>query len=285
MIWQVFLDCCLDAFLDCLKMAPFLFAAFLLLEWIEDHSQSFLNKVLQNRWLGPLAGSIFGCVPQCGFSSLASSLYSGGVIPVGTLLAVYLSTSDEAILIMLSDPTAIKSVGLLLLSKVMIGIIAGYIINMAIFMLPGKQKHVEDLCEKCHCHDSGSSSIFRSAWNHTYTLFRFILVCAVILNMAMELVGTNALQTLFLEGHIYQVFLTALVGLIPNCAVSILLTQLYMQGILSFGSTIAGLCSGAGVGLILLFRLNKNKKENLIIMAMLYVIAVVAGGILSVMIG
>ena len=268
-------DVFLDALLDCLKMLPFLFLAFVLLEWIETHSQSILNRLLQHKIIGPLAGSVFGCIPQCGFSSLASSLYAGGVIPLGTLLAVYLSTSDEAILIMLSDPSAISSVGLLLVWKVLIGITAGYLVNVLLWILPGSTKHVEDLCEHCHCHEN--HSILRSAWNHTLSLFCFLLVCSFALNLAMELVGTHALQSLFLQGHVYQVFLTALVGLIPNCAVSILITQLYMDGILSFGSAIAGLCSGAGVGLILLVRLNRNMKENLMIIGILYGIAVIAG--------
>ena len=241
----LFLDAALDALLDSLRMLPFLFVAFLILEALEHYSSNRLTHFFQHKKGGPAIASLLGCIPQCGFSTLISSLYCGGIVTVGTLIAVYLSTSDEAILILLAHPDRAGVVGKLLLAKLIIAIPAGYLVDFIWNRWRHPQKHVEDLCDHCGCHDH--HGIIRPALNHTLKLFAFILVF----------------------------------GLIPNCAASILITQLFLEGAISFGSAVAGLCTGAGIGLVVLFKTSRNKKECFAITGILYLIAVIAGMILQ----
>lgn len=279
MSFDLLLECSTDALFDCLRMLPFLFAAFLILESLEHYSGGLLPRVLKHRHSGPAVGGILGCVPQCGFSALASSLYCGGAVTIGTLLAVYLSTSDEALLILLAHPEQSGLIGRLLLAKLAIAIPSGYLVDFLWNRRPHKQKHVEDLCEHCGCHDH--HGIVYPALNHTLKLFLFLLVFTFALNLLIELIGLEALSRVLLGGSIFQPFLTALLGLLPNCAASILITQLFLEGVISFGAAVSGLCTGAGVGLVILFKTNKNVRENLTITGILYGIAVFAGILLQ----
>lgn len=264
-----------DALIDSLRMLPFLFAAFLILEAMEHYSGSLLPDIFKHKKAGPAVGAVLGCVPQCGFSALISSLYCGGIVTTGTLLAVYLSTSDEAILILLAQPEKAGVVGKLVLAKLLIAVPAGYLADVIWNRRPHPVKHVEDLCSHCGCHDH--RGIIRPALNHSLKLFVFILVFNGLLNILIELIGLESLSRILLGGTLLQPFLTALIGLIPNCAASVLITQLFLDGVISFGSAIAGLCTGAGIGLVILFRTNKNVTENLTITGILYLIAVIAG--------
>lgn len=281
-VWDSFID----ALLDCVKMLPFLFAAFLLMEALEHHAADKMHEILvKTNRLGPVAGALLGCVPQCGFSILASNLYAGGVVTLDTLLAVYLATSDEAVIILIGGQAPAHDILMVMLVKVMIAIAAGYLIRliMSVFRLhAGRQKSIENLCrdEHCGCHD-GKSSIFRSALIHTFKIFFFILIFTFALNVLLEVIGFEEISRVLLSDSLFQPFLTSLIGLIPNCGASVVLTQLYMDGILSFGALTAGLCSSAGLGLIVLFRINRDKKDNLCVVAILYAIAVVAGLILQ----
>ena len=275
----LFLDAALDALLDSLRMLPFLFVAFLILEALEHYSSNRLTHFFQHKKGGPAIASLLGCIPQCGFSTLISSLYCGGIVTVGTLIAVYLSTSDEAILILLAHPDRAGVVGKLLLAKLIIAIPAGYLVDFIWNRWRHPQKHVEDLCDHCGCHDH--HGIIRPALNHTLKLFAFILVFNAVLNLLLEGIGLESLSKALLGGTVFQPFLTALLGLIPNCAASILITQLFLEGAISCGSAVAGLCTGAGIGLVVLFKTSRNKKECFAITGILYLIAVIAGMILQ----
>ena len=273
-------DILLDTTLDSLRMLPFLFVAFLLLEALEHYSTAFINNTLAKiNKAGPLVGALFGCIPQCGFSVMASNLYAGGVISLGTLLSVFLATSDEAILVLIGHPGNGSSILALIVTKIIIAIIAGYIAD---FFLKGRistKKDIGNLCTNCGCHDH--HGLLRPALNHTLKLFAYIFVFSGILNFLIALLGLNTLSAFLLEGSLIQPFLAALIGFIPNCGASVLLTELYLNGALSFASVVAGLCTNAGIGLVVLFRVNKDQRENLKITGLLYLIAAIAGLILQ----
>ena len=268
------------AFLDTIRMAPFLLAAFLALEALEHYSNNYMNRILGKVGkAGPVVGALFGCVPQCGFSVAAANLYSGGVITLGTLLAVFLSTSDEAVLILLGNPGSGGVIAQLLIGKVLIGILFGYLTDL-ILRKKKEEKHIEDLCRSCGC--SGHGGILKPALRHTLRLTVYILVFTLVLNLLLEWIGTDTLTAALGRDTWFQPLLTALLGLIPNCASSILITELYLAGGLSFASAMAGLCAGAGVGLAVLFKTNHPVKENVAILALLYVISAAVGVILEI---
>ena len=262
------------AFLDTVRMVPFLLAAFLALEALEHYSNNYMNRVLGKVGkAGPAVGAVFGCVPQCGFSVAAANLYSGGVITLGTLLAVFLSTSDEAVLILLGNPGSGPVIVRLLLGKVLIGIGFGYLADLVL------RNKKEDLCRSCGCSDHGG--ILKPALKHTVRLTAYILVFTFVLNVLLEWIGMNTLTAILGRDTWFQPLLTALLGLIPNCASSILITELYLAGGLSFAAAMSGLCAGAGVGLAVLFKTNRPMKENLGILALLYVISAAVGLLLE----
>ena len=228
-------------------------------------------------------GSLLGCIPQCGFSVFAANLYSGGVITLGTLLAVFLATSDEALIILISEPSRGRDILLLLLFKIVIGITAGYIVDLFVKKHPEKEKHdIGDICKGEHCHCDEHKGIFVPALTHTLKVFGFLLVFTLALNFAIELLGADRLSEILLGNTFFQPLIAALIGLIPNCAASVLLTEMYLGGALSFASVIAGLCSGAGIGLMVLFRTNKKPRENLKILGLLYGISAFSGVIIEI---
>ena len=239
-------DVLLDAILDSMKTLPFLFGAFLLMEAAEKHYGKHMDAILKkSKWGGPLAGALLGCIPQCGFSVIASNLYAGGLITLGTLLAVYLSTSDEAIILLLADSSRGSDILKLMLTKVIIGILAGYVTDL-IFFKQRQGRNMEQICSDCHCEEE--NGILKPALHHTIHLFSWLLVLTLILNVVMELTGAEQLSAWLLGNTVFQPVLAALIGLIPNCAASVILTQLYLSGAISFASVVAGLCTGAGAG-------------------------------------
>lgn len=274
------LDALLDGVLDTLRTLPFLFAAFLVIEAIEHYSGSYSNRILAKvGTAGPFLGAVLGCIPQCGFSVAAANLYSGGLITLGTLLAVFLSTSDEAVLVLLAHPGSGRVIGSLLLWKVIIGMGVGCLADL--FLQKRKEeKHIEEMCKNCGCSDT--SGVFRPALLHTARLGAYLLIFTFCLNLVLELVGIEQLSRFLGKDTLFQPFLAALLGLIPNCASSVLITELYLTGGLSFGAAIAGLCAGAGVGTAVLFRSNHPMRENLVILALLYGSAAAAGLLLGV---
>lgn len=266
-----------------LSMLPFLFVAFLVMEALEHYSGNLIERsLIRTSKAGPAIGALLGCVPQCGFSVIASNLYAGGIIKLGTLLAVFLSTSDEALLILLAHPDSSGDILPLLAVKVVIAIIAGYLVNFLFGKYIVSEKCIEELCEDSCCGCDEEHGILRPAITHTLQLFAFIFVFTAGLDLVIDLVGLETVATVLLEGSMMQPLLAALIGFIPNCVPSVILTELYLSGTLSFASIIAGLCTNAGMGLIVLFRVNKNTKENLQIMGLLYLTAAIAGMILSI---
>lgn len=281
-IWDVLLD----ALIDSAKMLPFLFLAFLLMEFIEhragDKMANFLRKNGGGRVGSAAAGAVIGCVPQCGFSVAASNLYAGRVISVGTLIAVFLSTSDEAVPVLLAHPDRAAVIWQLLAVKIVIAAAAGIIADVIvkIFKLERGGESIEDMCEETGC-GCGSHGIWYSSLKHTVNIFIFILIVNLVLGFVMAFIGEEAVES-FLGGMgVFQPIVTGLVGMIPNCAASVLVTELYAEGAISFGSAVAGLCTGAGVGLAVLFRANKNVRENLVITGTVYAAGVLSGIVLN----
>lgn len=286
--YSIMWDVILDTVIDSVKLIPFLFLTYLVMEYLENKAADKMqNAVKKAGKLGPLFGGILGVVPQCGFSAAATSLYAGRVITLGTLIAIYLSTSDEMLPILISE----KSIGTLTIIKILalkmvIGMIAGFLIDFFIRKShhgagEDKEEHIHELCEHDHCHCGKSSSIVGSAFIHTLKITGFILLVTFILNTALHMWGEENLRGLFLNKPVIGELIAGVVGLIPNCAASVVLTQLYVEGVLSFAACMSGLLVGAGVGVLVLFRTNRNVKENIKIVALLYGIGVVAGLLLE----
>ncbi len=276
------IDVFLDALIDTAKMLPFLFGAYLLIEFLEHKaSDKLANSLRKMGPFGPIGGAIIGCVPQCGFSVAVTNLFSGRLVSLGTLMAVYIATSDEAIPILLSGGNA-ADVGRLILAKLIIAVLAGLLIDTILRFFHRKGNEEEepfsDLCEGCGCEEHG---VVYSALKHTIQIFIFLFVTSLILGFAIELLGEDRLGSILMTDSIFQPFLAALIGLIPNCAASVLLTNLYAAGSLSFGSVVAGLSTGAGLGIVVLFKTNKRLKENIAILLLLYAIGALSGLIIN----
>lgn len=274
-------DILLDALIDSIKTLPFLFGVYLLIEYIEHNSADKLGKSL--RKLGPfgaIGGGILGAIPQCGFSVAAANLFSGRLISMGTLVAVFLSTSDEAIPMLISNPSAFHSLWKFILIKTAIAIAVGILTDLVIkcFRLEKEEEPFKEICSHCDCEHH---SIVRAALSHTASIIFFILIVNIILGFAIEYAGEENLRHIMMTDSLLQPLITAIFGFIPNCAASVVITQLYIEGILSFGSAVAGLSTGAGVGLLVLFKTNKHYKQNFVIMGILYAAAVVSGVVLN----
>lgn len=266
---------------DSLKIVPFLFLTYLIMELLEHKAGDKSRKVIgrAGKW-GPLLGGVLGAVPQCGFSTAASNLYAGRLISMGTLLAVYLSTSDEMLPIMISAKAEPVLIVKILLMKAGIGILAGFAVDL-IFRRQEHEEHhhIHEMCEQenCHC----EKGILRSAVRHTLKITLFILLITLVLNVVIHLVGEDALANILRGRTVIGPVLAGLVGLIPNCASSVVITQLYLEGAMSFGTMMAGLLVGAGVGVLVLCRVNHDRKENLKIIGLLYLIGVAVGILLG----
>lgn len=282
----MFLDVIADTLTDALKILPFLFVTYLVMEYIEHKAGDKAEEMVQKAGrFGPLIGSILGVVPQCGFSAAASNLYAGRIITLGTLLSIYLSTSDEMLPIFISEQVPILTILRILGIKVLIGMAAGFAIDLVV-----RKKHnngtehehlkIEEMCDHQHCH-CGEGKIWKSALSHTLQIIFFIIVVSFGLNLLIEVIGEDRLSAVLSGKPVIGCMLAGIIGLIPNCAASVVLTQLYLEEMLNAGSMIAGLLVGAGVGLLILFRVNEDLKENLKITVLLYVIGVAAGIIIE----
>lgn len=284
-------DILLETVLDCARLLPFLFIAFLLIELLEHYSSDLSRRALEKVGkAGPVIGALCGCVPQCGFSVLAANLFAGGVISPGTLIAVFLSTSDEAVIILLGNPGYLKEIGTLIAAKVAIAVAAGYLTDLLFSKHIAEPRRAGELCDHCGCHDHDEDEehekheklhhVLIPALRHTGQILIYLFIFLLALNIVVELIGEDAFSRFLLVDTVFQPFLAAVIGFIPNCAASVILTQLYLTGVLSFSSVIAGLCTGAGAGLLVLLRVNKHRKESAKIIALMYVYAVAAGVIL-----
>ena len=276
------LDVIIDALIDSVKLLPFLFITYLIMEYIEHKtSEKARNTIKKSGKFGPLIGSVLGAFPQCGFSVAATNLYAARVITLGTLISVYLSTSDEMIPIFISEGASIATLFKILGIKVLIGMISGFIIDfvLRIRKKDNEEERIIDLCEKEHCHcDHG---IFKSALKHTVNIFLFVLIITFIINTIIHFVGEDTIEGFVQSNPVLGPVLGGIIGLIPNCASSVILTQLYLENVIPAATMISGLLVGAGVGLIVLFKMNKGIKQNLKITGLLYAIGVVSGIIIQ----
>ena len=272
-----------DTIIDSVKLIPFLFLTYLLMEYIEHKTKEKTKETIKKSGkFGPFFGALLGIVPQCGFSVSATNLYAVRVITLGTLIAVYLSTSDEMLPIFLSEGVAIDVIVKILAIKLVIGMIAGFLIDLVIRLRhKGKQEEekIIDLCEKEHCHCE--HSIWKSALKHTVNIFIFILIITFVINLAIYFIGEETIAGFMLDRPILGPMISGIIGLIPNCASSVIITQMYLENVISAATMISGLLVGAGVGLAVLFKMNKGIKENLKIVVLLYAIGVVSGILLE----
>ena len=275
-----------DTLIDGIKLLPFLFIAYVIMEYLEHKTGEKTKKIIkQSGKFGPLLGGILGIFPQCGFSAAASNLYAGKLITLGTLIAIFLSTSDEMLPVLISENAPISLILQILAIKLVIGIIAGFIIDLVCQTY--KKKHnkqekqemseeIGHMCEHehCHCEEGG---VLKSSIKHTLNIFLFIVIITLALNIIIYFIGEENISNLILNMPIVGPVIAGIVGLIPNCAGSVIITQLYLSNVISFGSMIGGLLVGSGIGILVLFRVNKKLKENLKILATLYAIGVICG--------
>ena len=268
----------LQGFLNTLKLVPFLFLTYLLMEFIEHRSaeraQSFMRRA---GVLGPLVGGALGAVPQCGFSAAASNLFAGRVITVGTLVAVFLSTSDEMLPILITGNIPVGTVLLILLYKAAVGIAVGLLLDLIIRLTRGRREdiNIDAICDEDNCHCE--RGIVYSAVHHTLTISLFVLLVTFAINGLVCAVGEERLGSAVGSLPVLSHLIAAILGLIPNCAASVVLSTLCAEGLISAGVMMAGLFSNAGVGLLVLFRVNKKLTENLFIVGLLVVTGLIFG--------
>ena len=270
------------AFLDNLKILPILFITYLIMEYVEHRSSARLQQTVAKAGkVGPLFGGLLGVVPQCGFSGAAANFYAGGIISLGTLIAIFLSTSDEMLPILISEAIDVWVIVKILCLKLAIGVIAGFVVDIINRKnKPEDVKHeIHEMCSHDHC--NCEKGVFRSAVKHTLQIFLFLLIVTVVLGFVIELVGEDNLANLILNKPVIGEVLAGIIGLIPNCSSSVIITKLYVSGAMGLGAMMAGLLVNSGVGVLILFRVNRNLKENLKILAMLYGIGVVVGILIS----
>ncbi len=268
------LDLLSDAFLDLAKLLPYLFVTYLLLEWIEKRAEDGSVKLVRRSgpW-GPVLGAVTGIIPQCGFSASAANLFAQRLISAGTLLAVFLSTSDEMLPILISRAvgagTILKILGTKLLSGLLVGLLADRVLHLC--QHRDEKVDLHEICvrDHCHCEEKG---VLISALLHTLQIAGFVLVINLALNLLIHFVGEDRLSSLILNRPVLGPLLSALVGLIPNCASSIIITELYLSNAMSTGAMLSGLLTASGVGLLVLFRINRHAmRDNFKILAALYV--------------
>ena len=280
-----------ETLIDAVKLLPFLFITYLIIEYIEHKmghkTKSAIKK--SGKW-GPIIGSILGVFPQCGFSVSATNLYAGRVITLGTLIAVYLSTSDEMLPIFISEAVSPIIILKILGIKLIIGMIAGVIIDLFVHLIIknknkkivqqneeySEENEIGHMCEEehCHCNESG---ILKSAIHHTLSILVFIVLITFIINIVVHFVGEDTIAGWILNKPVIGPVIASLIGLIPNCAASVIITNMYLENVISLGSMISGLLTGAGVGLAVLFKTNNRIKENMSIIILLYAIGVISG--------
>ncbi len=280
-----------ETLIDSIKILPFLFITYLLMEYIEHKTSEKANKVIKGSGkIGPLIGSILGAVPQCGISSAAANLYSGRIITLGTLYAVFLSTSDEMLPVLISENAPIQLIFKILGLKVLIGIIFGFMVDFTLRLFKKKNKKekkseesadevIGHMCEHDHC--DCEHGIVKSTIKHTLSTFFFILIITFIINVVIFLIGEENVKNFIANIPVIGLLVSGLFGLIPNCAGSVIITELFLANMLSFGSMMGGLLVGSGVGILMLYKNNKHLKENIYITIALYLIGILSGFILD----
>lgn len=312
------------SFLDTIYLVPFLFLTYVFMEWVEHCTSSKLqDKIRRSGKAGPVVGAFLGVVPQCGFSAVASTLYAGRVITIGTLFAVFVSTSDEMLPIFIAGGVPGEYIFSVLGTKIAIGIVFGFLIDFifAKFFKPAKTFKIHDICmrDACDCchdcatcehnpslvyahHDDcdvyGSAvcghdhahahththdmkhrglAILKSAGIHTLKITCFVFAVTLILTALIELYGEDNIAGITSNNEILAIFASALLGLVPNCAASVLIADMWVDGLINYAAMLSGLITSAGIGYIVLFRTNNNARENLTVVALVFCVAVAAG--------
>ncbi|MEG2344572.1 MAG: putative manganese transporter [Anaerovoracaceae bacterium] len=272
-----------DTIIDVIKMAPFLLAAYLLVELISRNlSGHIVSRMKGSKVVAPGIGAMLGSIPQCGFSVIGANLYGNRLISIGTLMAVFLATSDEALLVLISNPSQASLILPLIVIKVTIGTIAGVLLNLVLGDKKSSSKEIKEKPEdKISLSKAGESGILCHVLKHTGKTLLLIFCVMLILNIAVENLGIDRISALLMGNTLFQPVIAAFIGLLPNCAVSIMFTEMYLTKVISFGSLLAGLCAGAGMGLIVLFKSGRSKGDNLMVLAILYLISAAVGIIFS----
>lgn len=278
-------DFAADAIIDSLKLIPWLFVIFVFIEIFESYFSKKIHVILKySQKVGPLIGACLAIIPQCGFSIVAAMLYVKKFISTGTLLAVFVATSDEAIPILFAYPNQIHTVGKIIVIKLVLAIIIGYITD---FILKEHNKAADngnelnmDKEHGCCSHSlkiNNIKELFIHPLKHTFWIFLFILIVCLVLNYLFETLGLENISKIMLNDTLFQPVLVGIFGLIPNCAVSVLVTMMYIKGAISFGSVIAGLSSGAGLGLLVLYKKNPNLKNSIFVTIILLIFSIASG--------
>lgn len=315
------LDILSDAFLDTVYLVPFLFVTYLLMEILEHKTGNKTQEMVKRAGVaGPAIGAVLGAVPQCGFSAAAATLYSGRVVSLGTLYAVLLSTSDEMLPVFIAEQAPIGLIATILISKIIIGMLFGFIVDLIYRTrhAQGESLRIHEICEREHCachegcdtcehnpelvyshhddcadgcdhhhhehdhsHEHGAADIAKSALVHTVQVTVFILIISLALNVVLAFVGEDALASALSGNEVLSVVCAALVGLIPNCAASVVIAQLFLDGVIEFGAMMAGLLVSAGVGILVLLRTNRPVKQSIFILLGLLAFGIVSGLIIS----
>ena len=281
--------------LDTLRLVPFLFVTYLAMEALEHASAERVQAVVERSGkAGPVVGALLGAIPKCGFSAMAATLYAGRVVTAGTLVAVILSTSDEMVPVFLAHQEPLGRLLAIVAVKVLMGVVVGLLVDVALrawHRAGDGRPHISELCERAHCHceeadhghehghehGHGRWAIVRSAAVHTVQVGVWILVITFAFGLVIELVGTDALAALLVNHPVRATFVSALVGLVPNCGASVAITELYLEGVLTTGPMLAGLLSSGGVGLLVLWRTNASAGQNAVITAFVYAVSVAVG--------
>lgn len=268
----------LHAIEDTVKIIPFLFLTYLAMEFLEHKAgDKSIRYMMKAGGKGPLFGGLFGVIPQCGFSAVAANLYAGGVISAGTLMAVFLSTSDEMLPILLSSKAETGMIAGILALKLVVGVVAGFLIDIVVRRTKEEERLcIHDICEHEHCNCHGEN-IWKSALHHCLQMAGFILLMLFVIQFLTDVIGLEKILSLTLDYPIICILIAGLLGMIPGCASSIAITTLYLNGVLPFGAMLAGLLCCSGVGILILFRVNQNLRMNLRFTAGLYGIGVSCG--------
>jgi hypothetical protein len=299
-------DVIADSLLDTLELVPFLFVTYLAMEALEHSTGGRMEGLVARAGhAGPVVGALLGAIPQCGFSAMAATLFSGGVVTAGTLVAVILSTSDEMVPVFLAHQEPMERLLSIMLLKVVVGMVVGLLVDAvlhAVRHVGTPRPHIHDLCERAHCHceeDEGAEqtagnvahghhhhghgrwAIVRSAAIHTVQVTGFILLITFLFGLLIEVLGEDSLAQILGSHPVRATFLAALVGLIPNCGASVAITELYLDGVLGAGPMVAGLLASGGVGLLVLFRTNSNVRQNVAVTAFVYAVGVIVGLVVS----
>ena len=269
-------DIIVDTLADSLKLLPFLFVAFLIIELVEHKlNKKSREMIVASGKLGPVVGGVLGLFPQCGFGALATNLYITRIVSLGTLISVYLATSDEMLPIMISENVSWTLIARILLIKLLFGIVCGFIIDLMF-----RKRKITDInyeiCDEEHCH-CGKYGIVKSTLIHTFRTLGFIAFTSFCLNIIFYYGGEEFFSKILMKNSLVAPFISSLVGLIPNCASSVIITELYLNNAIGFGTMIGGLLTGSGIGILLLFKSNKNMKENITILSIIYIVGVLLG--------